>query len=135
MGGDHGHEWSNSFWDCCSPSGTCFEGFCCPCCLHGKTSSRLRDPALKNGKSMNGDCCIYLLTAYLGFHWVPLMFKRGELRERFGIQGSGCGDCASAYFCPCCSLMQHEKEVDDQSGRMQAPGGYQAPPGMAYHAQ
>lgn len=23
MGSDQGHEWSNSFWDCCSPSGTC----------------------------------------------------------------------------------------------------------------
>ena len=79
-------------------------------------------------------CCIYLLTAYLGAQWVPLMFKRREIRERFGIKGSGCGDCASSYFCPCCSLMQHEKEVDDQSGRMQAPGGYQAPPAMAYHA-
>ncbi|RJE19850.1 DUF614 domain protein, partial [Aspergillus sclerotialis] len=48
-------EWSHSFWDCCSPAGTCFLGCCFPCCLYGKTQSRLEDPALKNYEYFNGD--------------------------------------------------------------------------------
>jgi hypothetical protein len=61
------------------------------------------------------------------------MIKRGEIRRRFGIEGSGCGDCASAYCCPCCVLVQHEKELEVQSTRVQT--GYQAPAAMAYGPQ
>ena len=68
-------EWSHSFWDCCSPAGTCmlsqihpqskkdpklinnpgFFGCCLPWCLYGKTQSRLEDPALRNYSYFNSD--------------------------------------------------------------------------------
>ncbi|KAE8151983.1 PLAC8 family-domain-containing protein [Aspergillus avenaceus] len=134
---DHKHnEWSNSFWDCCSPFGTCCMSFWLPCCLHGKTHSRLDDPYLKEHSYCNGSCCLYTLTSYIGFHWVPLMMQRTKIRQRFGIDGSGCGDCCSACCCPCCVMMQNEKEVEVQCSRMGGlPGGYQAPGGMNYSAQ
>jgi hypothetical protein len=37
--------------------------------------------------------------------------KRGEIREKYGIEGSGCGDCCTSYWCLCCALIQQEKEV------------------------
>lgn len=58
------------------------------------------------------------------------MQKRGDIRKRFGIEGSGGQDCAESYFCPCCTLVQHEKEVEARSQSVQAP--YQAPAGMTY---
>lgn len=78
-------------------------------------------------------CCLYYLTAQVGFHWVLLMIRRGEIRQRFGIEGSGVSDCCSSYWCPCCVIVQQEKEIEAQSERLQT--GYQAPAGMAYAPQ
>ncbi|OGM48482.1 DUF614 domain protein [Aspergillus bombycis] len=128
------NEWANGFWDCCSPAGTCFWGCCLPCCLFGKTQSRLDDPQLKEYSYMNGNVLLSLLPhSPSSFHWVLLMIRRGEIRQRFGIEGSGVGDCCSSYWCPCCVIMQHEKEIEAQSERPQT--GYQAPTGMAYAPQ
>lgn len=126
----HPRDWESGLCDCCSPMGTCCWGFWLPCCLFGKTQSRLADPALKEHSYLNGNCCLYYLTAQVGFHWVLLMIRRGEIRNRFGIEGSGCGDCCTSYWCPCCVMIQHEKEVEVQSERVQT--GYQAPAGMEY---
>lgn len=63
------------------------------------------------------------------------MLKRGEMRHRFGISGNGCKDCMAAFCCPCCVLVQQEKEAVAQSEKIeQASGaaGYRAPEGMAY---
>ncbi|KAJ5526582.1 cell number regulator 11 [Penicillium frequentans] len=124
------NEWSSSFWDCFSPTKTCALAWCCPCALLGRTSSRLEDPALKEYSYMNGDCCIYAATHYCYLCWVPLMMKRREIRRHFGIGGSSCNDCILACACPCCLLMQQEKEVEAQYVRLQS--GYQAPAGMEY---
>jgi len=60
------------------------------------------------------------------------MMKRGEIREKFGIEGDGMGDCCTAYWCPCCTLIQNDKEV---AARLPEHGviqqGYQAQSGMA----
>ncbi|KAF9890356.1 hypothetical protein FE257_006023 [Aspergillus nanangensis] len=125
-----GQEWSSGFWDCCSPAETCFFGWCLPCCLHGKTQSRLEDPQMKEESYMNGNCLMYFVTSYCALHWIPLMMKRGEMRKRFNIEGSGFSDCMSSYCCPCCVLVQHEKEVEAQASRHTT--GYQAPLGMTY---
>ncbi|GFF65859.1 cell number regulator 11 [Aspergillus lentulus] len=124
------HEWSSSFWDCFSPTETCLVGWCAPCCLFGKTQSRLQDPALKEHQYVNGDCCLYALSSYCGLYWVLLMIKRGQLRQRFGIQGSTFQDCWQSCLCPCCTLVQNEKEVEARSNNIQV--GYQPPSGMAY---
>ena len=52
--------------------------------------------------------------------------KRGEIRRKFGIEGSGCGDCCVSVWCPCCALIQQDNEV---KGRLAREGvntkGYQ----------
>ncbi len=47
------------------------------------------------------------------------MMKRSEIRERFGIEGSGMDDCCIAYWCGCCALIQQDKEVEARL----TPGG------------
>ncbi|BAE60615.1 unnamed protein product [Aspergillus oryzae RIB40] len=113
------NEWSNGFWDCCSPAGTSNV-------YRTQASGAVVSPAVSS-------CCLYYLTAQVGFHWVLLMIRRGEIRQRFGIEGSGVSDCCSSYWCPCCVIVQQEKEIEAQSERLQT--GYQAPAGMAYAPQ
>ncbi|KAL4914913.1 PLAC8 family-domain-containing protein [Aspergillus aurantiobrunneus] len=126
------NEWSNSVWDCCSPAKTCFMGWCCPCLLHGRVSERLEDPALKQGDYANGECCLFVLANYCGLAWVLVMMKRRDMREKFGIKGSVGEDCIISCCCPCCVLVQHEKELDAQATRFQDAPGYQPPAAMAY---
>jgi len=55
------------------------------------------------------------------------LIKRGEIRERFGIQGNGTGDCCTAYWCSCCALIQQEKEVKARTAAGPVMQGYHAP--------
>ncbi|KAL2006738.1 hypothetical protein VTN00DRAFT_9406 [Thermoascus crustaceus] len=123
-------KWSSSFWDCCSPADTCLCGWCLPCFLFGKTQARMKDPSLKNFSYCNGDCCLWLCLGYCGASWVLQTIKRGEMRERYGIEGSCCGDCMRSWCCPCCGLVQEEKEA--QRRIVQEAPGYQPPQGMTY---
>lgn len=38
--------------------------------------------------------------------FIFVMHLRSKTRERFGIQGSCCGDCSAAFWCTCCSMAQ-----------------------------
>lgn len=74
-----------------------------------------------------------MFSSYCVMHWIPLMMKRGEIRKRFNIEGSGCSDCFSSYCCPCCTLIQNDKEIESQANRgMQPPATYQPPAAMTY---
>ncbi|KKK18037.1 hypothetical protein ARAM_000765 [Aspergillus rambellii] len=126
------NEWSSPFWDVIEPIETCLIGWCFPCGLYGRATERLRDPTLKDGNYINSNCCLFVLSSYCGLHWVLLMMKRAELREKFGIRGSVGEDCILSCCCPCCVLVQQEKELDAQAAFLQAGPGYQAPAAMEY---
>lgn len=51
--------------------------------------------------------------------------KRGEIREKFGIEGSSMGDCCASYWCLCCALIQQEKEVKARQSQPVNVQGYQ----------
>jgi len=127
-----GPNWSNSFWDCCSPIDLCFMGWCCPCFLFGKTQSRLKHGEIS---SCNVDCLGWCLMAHFGASWIYQTIKRGDMRDRYGIQGSMMGDCAGAYCCTCCALVQEEKEALLREEGIDAKTGtqYQAPAAMTYN--
>lgn len=55
-----------------------------------------------------------------------LMSKRTDIRQQFGIEGSQCGDCCTAYWCPCCVLIQHENEVTGRTQYAPVTEGYQS---------
>lgn len=114
---------------------------------------RMRNPADKSPDGMNGECivwaaiqcftgcgCLYVILssqpmgqrgkaageyAYKVIHSYN-MIKRTDIRETYGIQGSGCGDCCTSYWCLCCALVQQDREVSLRTGRY-APDvqGYQ----------
>ncbi|KAK8075713.1 plac8 family [Apiospora hydei] len=126
-----GGEWQSNLCDC-SPCGSCVLGTFVPCLLVGRTADRMRDPTMQTADTLNSDCLIHgILMWTLGAGWVYSMLKRTEIRERFGIPGSGFGDCCTSYWCPCCAVIQQDKEV-----QARLPGGgpvdsqYQAQPQM-----
>jgi Cys-rich protein (TIGR01571 family) len=82
-------------------------------------------------EAMNTDCMIMCgITYFTGCGWIYAMMKRTEIRERFGIRGSGSGDCCTAYWCPCCVLIQQEKEVQSRTAAGPITQGYVAPQAM-----
>ncbi|KAI9761856.1 MAG: hypothetical protein M4579_000796 [Chaenotheca gracillima] len=123
-------DWHESFWDCCSPSSTCCMGYWCPCVLFGRTYDRLEDPTLANHSAFNMNCLGCCVIGSCGFGWVLQMMKRGDLRRKYNLDGSGLGDCIRPYCCPCCTIIQEEKEVvwrTKGAGANIPPQGYQAP--------
>ncbi|PGH09193.1 hypothetical protein AJ79_05722 [Helicocarpus griseus UAMH5409] len=124
-----GREWTHGFWSCCSPFSTCMMSCCCACMVHGKTESRLKNPAAAEHSSMNGSCCAWACLAYIGCSCILTAMQRTKLRDTYGIEGSSVGDFCAAFWCPCCTVMQSSKE---SVTRTQQVGAYQSPPGMTY---
>ena len=126
-------EWNTPLCTC-SPFGGCLLATCLPCILVGKTSERLVDPSLSKYDVFNPECLIMGGITYIGLGFVYAMIKRMEIRERFGIKGSGAGDFCAAYWCACCVVLQNDNEVRSRVGE---PGQgpivqpYQQNPGMA----
>ena len=60
--------------------------------------------------------------------------KRSEMRGKYGIKGDTVVDIVGACFCPCCGIMQEEKESLLRSQGVDAKTGaqYQAPGNMQY---
>ncbi|KAM0287040.1 hypothetical protein ACHAQH_000725 [Verticillium albo-atrum] len=118
-------KWQNNLCNC-SPCGSCLLGTFLPCMLLGKTSERMRDATLRTYEAFNTDCLLMCgITYFTGCGWIYAMIKRGEIRERFNIKGSGCGDCCTTYWCPCCALIQQDKEVQQRLASGPIVEGYQ----------
>ncbi|KAI0206315.1 PLAC8 family-domain-containing protein [Astrocystis sublimbata] len=123
-------EWQTGICSC-GPCSSCLLAWCLPCLLLGQTSERMRDPSMQSADNCNSDCLIYTaISCFTGCGWIYAMLKRGEIRERYGIQGSGCNDCCVSYWCPCCALIQQDNEVKIRHEAQPLVQGYQAQPGM-----
>ncbi|KAI8691533.1 hypothetical protein LRP88_08790 [Fusarium phalaenopsidis] len=119
-------EWQSNLCNC-SPCDSCLLGTFCPCILLGKTADRMRDPTMQTADTCNSDCLIFCaINCVTGCGWIYSMMKRGEIRERFGIQGSGMGDCCVSYWCLCCALIQQDNEVKARLSQGPITQGYQA---------
>ncbi|POR32748.1 Uncharacterized protein TPAR_07073 [Tolypocladium paradoxum] len=104
-------KWEASLFNC-SPCDSCLLGCFLPCILMGRTTSRMRDPTMQTHEEINPDCLVFFGIQYFTCcGWVYNMIKRREIREQYGIQGSGIGDCCSSFWCLCCSLIQQDNEV------------------------
>jgi hypothetical protein len=53
------------------------------------------------------------------------MMKRKQIREAYGIEDSGMGDCCTSFWCLCCALVQQEKEVKSRQLPCYQAAGYQ----------
>jgi len=119
-----GSAWVSDFWDFFNPLETCLFATYIPCILFGKTAARIKDPTLKDYSPINGKC--------MAFACCPSMFlrrERGNFRNQYGIEGSTIGDCGATWCCPCCTLIQLDKESVQ---RCVPPAGYQPTQGMTY---
>ncbi|TGO21771.1 hypothetical protein BPAE_0201g00090 [Botrytis paeoniae] len=108
-------EWSNSIWNCFSPSSLCLKAFFCPCFVYGKTQHRInKDPNLMGYSRFNNDCFIWAGAQWCGLGAVFTVLQRRQIRTEYGIGKAGEGeikDMALSWCCHCCVLMQQEKEV------------------------
>ncbi|KAI0892890.1 PLAC8 family protein [Annulohypoxylon nitens] len=125
-----GGDWQNGLFGCCSPCDSCLLGIFAPCLLIGRASSRMRDPGSPSPELCNSDCMIHgCLTVFFN-GWIYSFMKRKEIRERFEIEGSGCGDCCAAFWCQYCQIIQADKEVKARLTTGPINQGYQATDGM-----
>ncbi|KAF7562969.1 hypothetical protein G7046_g1134 [Stylonectria norvegica] len=114
-------EWQNGLCNC-SPCESCLLGTFLPCMLHGRAADRMRDPSMATADSFNSDCLLFAgVQCFTGCGWIISMMQRGEMRERFGIKGSGFGDYCTTYWCLCCAVIQQEKEAKQRLAGAHAP--------------
>ncbi|KAF7318524.1 HD domain-containing protein [Mycena chlorophos] len=109
--------WSHSFFGCCSDCGLLCYTLWCPCIMHGKNRQRLRSLQESNSpdldpSSVSGSCIAWAILAPLGLGCIPQCFNRGEVRARYGIQGSGCMDCLATHYCPHADMIQVSRELE-----------------------
>ncbi len=91
----------------------------------------MRNPANPSPELVNTDCMLMCgITYFTGCGWIYAMIKRSEIRERYGIEGSGTSDCCTTYWCPCCALIQHDNEVKARIASGPIAQGYQTQPPM-----
>jgi Cys-rich protein (TIGR01571 family) len=98
--------------------------WCCTPCLHGRVSSRYEafpDSDESKLETFNGDCMIAYAAGCFGLTFLPIMFKRAEIRQRFDIPGDGCTDCLLSCFCQPCALAQMSTELKDRSAAALLP--------------
>ncbi|KAF6839683.1 PLAC8 family protein [Colletotrichum musicola] len=128
-------EWDSSLMDCCSPCGTCVMAACLSCIVFGKTSERMNNPGQSSYSGLNSDCCIFTGLGFMGLSWIYIAIKRTGIREQFGIEGSQVGDWCTAIWCPCCAVLQQDKEVVSRTEYAPVTDGYKLQGGMRIEDQ
>ncbi|KAI0059726.1 PLAC8-domain-containing protein, partial [Artomyces pyxidatus] len=116
---DGRREWSHWLCCCCGDCGACCLACWCPCILYGKNRQRLHHlqvqgfPRPDGGDSCNSHCwASCLLTSTVGCGWILNISLRSDIRARYRIRGSGCGDCCSSFWCFPCDLVQEHREIE-----------------------
>ncbi|KAJ6491132.1 PLAC8-domain-containing protein [Mycena sanguinolenta] len=111
-------EWSHGLCGCFEDFGTCCYACWCPCIVHGKNTQRLGHlnsngrPDGDGGSCCSGSCFGYCLLASCGLQWILQCSARGDTRQRYGIDGGGCGDCCTTFCCSLCDLVQVSREIE-----------------------
>ncbi|KAG6128611.1 hypothetical protein E4U28_008153 [Claviceps purpurea] len=123
-----GQEWQFGLFSCFGDMKSSLLGCCLPCVLHGRTMDRIKDPSLQSHDPLNSECIVWsAIQCFTGCGCLYNLIKRGEIRNLYGIHGSGFSDCCTSYWCLCCALVQQDREVALRAGN-QVPvmQGYQA---------
>lgn len=97
-------------------TGICCLGVFFPCILYGKTQARLT--SLSRGEDINkvnNTCSSASCWSWIGglciCSFLPTSLQHSRIRAMYNIMGNRPNDCARAYFCPCCSLIQADREL------------------------
>lgn len=82
---------------------------------------------------------LYCAASCFGVWCIPTTMQAGNIREKYNLEGSCCGDFCKSFCCPCCAVMQHEKEVDAREALLghsnKQQQAYHSQPGMHYTPQ
>ncbi|BGP43928.1 hypothetical protein JCM10449v2_007985 [Rhodotorula kratochvilovae] len=127
-------EWSTGLCACGGDLG----GFClacwCPCITYSQYKMRfdtLRQTGRPLPKEQVESCgtpgILYLaIQCIAGAGFVLDFMARGDIRQRYGIRGSACGDCCTACCCLPCTQRQHHRELRvEEEHQWGAPGAQQ----------
>lgn len=90
---------------CTKDCGVCCYGYWCTPCLFGSNAKKLED---KNCFLM---CCAYLLLTNCYLCWIPHMFQRKKLRQKYNLKEEPAGDCVVTLCCSPCALCQEAREM------------------------
>ncbi|KAL6887415.1 PLAC8 domain-containing protein [Trichoderma longibrachiatum] len=128
--------WTQGLFDCCSPAGLCCLTCFLPCVTYGKAQHRMKHGSLDNYSCCNASCIVYALLAHCGLGCIPTTMQRGEIREKYSLEGRCFGDFCKSCWCNCCTLMQHEKELEQRQALLKGSAEpYQPIGGMVYSDQ
>ncbi|KAK6521808.1 hypothetical protein TWF506_002012 [Arthrobotrys conoides] len=126
--------WEHGMCSCFGDCGKCCMTFWCPCITYGKIQHRLRNNDMSGHSNCNGHCWGFCALGICGVQWVMSMMQRGEIRQRYNLEGSGCGDCCRHFWCECCVLIQEDRETETRKALLvpSNQAGYQQSAGMSY---
>ncbi|KAF3920115.1 hypothetical protein AA313_de0201968 [Arthrobotrys entomopaga] len=106
------HQWINNMFCCFGECDTCCITFCCPCITYGDIKQNLNGKERSEyNRCCNASCWGFCGMMVCGLQWVMSFMARGELRRKYNLKGSGCGDCFRHFCCECCALIQEEREI------------------------
>ena len=120
------------------------KAWCCTCVVVGKNHHRIARGNDQEYSTCNGWCIGWAaLMACGGCGWILQMIDRGDMRMKYGmyptrakriifansleldLEGSGFGECCTAFWCGCCEAAQTAKELEyEQLSQNGAPNGY-----------
>eukprot|EP00457_Paulinella_chromatophora_P013948 gb/GEZN01014313.1/.p1 GENE.gb/GEZN01014313.1/~~gb/GEZN01014313.1/.p1 ORF type:complete len:120 (+),score=0.99 gb/GEZN01014313.1/:28-387(+) len=81
----------------------CLKTCLCPCLTYGTITEKLGDGFV--GNCLLFCCCMHFSCL---FH----AGVRTRVREQYKLKESMCNDCCVTWCCPCCTLMQEEREMN-----------------------
>lgn len=96
--------WSSGVCDCFNDCSSCCCTLWCPCVQYGYNAEKLD----------SGSCCLccFVTLVFNQAMCCFIMYQRGLVRSKYGIEGGPCGDCMSSFCCGPCTLCQMARELD-----------------------
>jgi len=110
-------EWTNGLFGCMKDIKGCLCGCLCGCYVGGLNAQKLG-----HADSWVVPCLLYIICRPC---YAP--YRRGKIREHYGIEGGFLGDCCVSLCCACCAIVQEANEIEER-GTNSAAG---APTGQA----
>jgi len=95
-----------SLFGCFNDGRICCYGCWCCCCLYGQNAEKI-----DNHSKCLTHCCVYSLMSLLGCCCFIHAVKRGQLRDKYGLEESACGDCFITCCCAPCAICQETREM------------------------
>lgn len=93
-----GGDWKFGLFGCFGDTRLCLLTFFVPCYAVGK-----------NSESLGEDCLLHGLLFAIGLNFSPV--NRWRLRQKHNIGGSMLMDVLVHTVCPCCALVQENREI------------------------